>query len=586
MNISDVEKRTGLPSTAIRYYENCGLVQVQRKANGYRTYNEETVALLGQIRQLRELGIGLADIRLWRDGVVTFNELIARRLRTIEDDSKKSRDCRAICEVLLSGAEGAKLLSLTEEFREEMTAESDIPDCPLLLGVDIGTTSISAQVVASDSGVCVQTYNFDHSAAISVDGYPDAFAADADLLIQRTMALIASVTATYKGIASIGIAGQMHGVICLSEDGEILSPLYTWQNGFGQRKTGGNRTICQEITALSGETIPTGYGITTYYALRKLGLLPSNTARIVTVMDLLAARLTGTDPVLHPTNAAALGAYDLAAGAFRGDVLKTLDISPTLLPKVADGYQIVGVYNTADRQIPVAVSIGDNQAGLFGSLADDRMVLVNVGTSSQVSVITDDPASSGGEVRPYFDGNYIRSGAALCGGRAYTLLKNFIRSVAAGLGMEVSDRVIYDYLNRSAEQGKEAPLAVSTQFSGTRTNPDALGSITEIGLHNFTPEALSAGVLRGIINELYQMYTAMGGEGDGVSIVVSGNAMRKNPVLRKICAEVFGKIPLLPLHTEEAAFGAALFGGVSAGIITREDSYTRVHYLDSKEDIE
>lgn len=585
MNISTVEKRTGLPSTAIRYYESRGLITVKRKDNGYRSYDEESVQILLQIRQLRELDISLSDIHLWRDGVVTYSELIAKRLRALDDDSQKSRDRRAVCEALLRGDDPETSL-LTDSFSEEETAEIVLPDCPLLLGIDIGTTSISAQVVASDSGVCVQTYNFDHNAAITVDGYPDAFAADANQLINRATALIASVTATYPTIASIGIAGQMHGVICVDEKGAILSPLYTWQNGFGQRKPDGNRTICEEITALSGETIPTGYGITTYYALRKLGLLPVGTAGIVTIMDLLVARLTGTNPLLHSTNAAAIGAYDLTQGQFKKDVLEKLHIPLSLLPKIATGYWIVGLYDTADWQIPVAVSIGDNQAGLFGSLADDRMVLVNVGTSSQVSVITDDPTASGGEVRPYFDGKYICSGAALCGGRAYTLLKSFIRSIASGLGMDISDRAIYDYLNRAAEEGKDAPLAVSTQFSGTRENPDTRGSITGIGLHNFTPEALSAGVLHGIVEELHQMYTQMGADGNLTGIVASGNAMRKNPVLREICADLFGKPLLLPLHTEEAAFGAALFGGVAAGVILRRDSYAKIRYQDSKEEIE
>lgn len=582
MNISNVEKLTGLPSTAIRYYESRGLITVKRKDNGYRSYDEESVQILLQIRQLRELDIPLSDIRLWRDGVVTRNELIAKRLRALDDDSQKSRDHRAICEALLRG-DDSKISLPTDPFSEEETAEIPLPDCPLLLGIDIGTTSVSAQVVASESGVCVQTYNFDHNASISIDGYPDAFAADSDLLINRTTALVASVTATYPSIASIGVAGQMHGVICTDEKGEILSPLYTWQNAFGQRKPDGKHTICEEITALSGETIPTGYGITTYYALRKLGLLPARTVGIVTVMDLLAARLTDTRPLIHPTNAAAMGAYDLSAGQFKEEVLEQLHIPRSLLPEIADGYRIVGVYNAADRQIPVAVSIGDNQAGLFGSLADDRMVLVNVGTSSQVSVITDNPIASGGEVRPYFDGKYICSGAALCGGRAYTLLKNFIRSIASGLGMDLPDRVIYDYLNRAAERGEKNPLSVSTRFSGTRTDPDVRGSINQIGLDNFTPETLSAGILRGIVEELHQMYTKMSAEHNTVGIAASGNAMRRNPALRKICADLFGKTLLLPLHTEEVAFGAALFGGISAGILTRNESYTKIQYQDAKE---
>ena len=90
MNISTVEKLTGLPSTAIRYYESRGLIMVKRKDNGYRSYDEESVQTLLQIRQFRELDIPLSDIHLWRDGVVTKNELIAKRLRTLDDDSQKS----------------------------------------------------------------------------------------------------------------------------------------------------------------------------------------------------------------------------------------------------------------------------------------------------------------------------------------------------------------------------------------------------------------------------------------------------------------------------------------------------------------
>lgn len=82
------------------------------------------------------------------------------------------------------------------------------------------------------------------------------------------------------------------------------------------------------------------------------------------------------------------------------------------------------------------------------------------------------------------------------------------------------------------------------------------------------------------------MYNQMGVDSNITGIVASGNAMRKNPVLRKICADLFGKNLLLPLRTEEAAFGAALFGGVSAGVILRKDSYAQIRYQDDKKEIE
>ena len=579
MNISDVEKKTGLPSTAIRYYEGRGLISVKRKENGYRDYDEKSVELLLKIRLFRELEIPLSDIRLWRDGVLSENELIAKRLRTLDDDGKKSRDRRAICEALLRGEYRSESPPFSDAFHEEDTAETVVFDCPLLLGIDIGTTTISAQVVASDSGTTVQTYNFDHNAALVLEDYPDAFAADAEKLIGRAMALVASVVDTYPTIASIGITGQMHGVIAIDEAGKILSPLYTWQNQFGQRRLDGGKTVCEEIRDICGESIPTGYGITTCYALKKLGILPGQTAKMVTVSDLFAAYLTGTSPKLHATNAAAMGAFDLTMNCFKREILECLGISPSFLPELLCDYSVVGQYTAKGRSMPVAVAIGDNQAGMFGSLSGECSVLVNVGTGSQVSIVTDDPTPfHEGEVRPYFDGLFIRSGAALCGGGAYAMLKDLVRSVIADFGVTVSDRLVYDYLNRMAEIGMPSPLSVKTTFSGTRADPSQKGEIQEISLRNFTPATLSAGILRGIAEELFGMYSSMHPKRDTAAIVASGNAVRKNPALQRTLAEVFGIRPLIPCHTEEAAFGAALFGGVSAGLLTREDSYHRVRY--------
>lgn len=124
---------------------------------------------------MRELGISLADIRLWRDGVVSRDELIVKRLHTMDDDSVKTQNCRRVCEALLRVDDEATALSHDFTFCEEETTEP-APDAPLLLGIDIGTTSLSAQIVELSSGRTVQTYSFDHNAAINIEGYPDAYA--------------------------------------------------------------------------------------------------------------------------------------------------------------------------------------------------------------------------------------------------------------------------------------------------------------------------------------------------------------------------------------------------------------------------
>lgn len=55
----------------IRHYEAIGLIEAERRANGYRSYGPRDVAVLRFIRHARDLAFPLEDIRkllaLWRD---------------------------------------------------------------------------------------------------------------------------------------------------------------------------------------------------------------------------------------------------------------------------------------------------------------------------------------------------------------------------------------------------------------------------------------------------------------------------------------------------------------------------------------
>ncbi len=59
------------------------------------------------------------------------------------------------------------------------------------------------------------------------------------------------------------------------------------------------------------------------------------------------------------------------------------------------------------------------------------------------------------------------------------------------------------------------------------------------------------------------MYKSMGVNING--IVGSGNGFRKNKELIMVAEKSFGYNLKIPFHTEEAAFGAALYGMISAG---------------------
>lgn len=82
MRIGEVAARTGVSVDALRFYEKKQLIKTQRTANGYRSYPEETLQLVGYIKLAQQLGFSLAEIGenvplLWNSESVS-TDLLAR----------------------------------------------------------------------------------------------------------------------------------------------------------------------------------------------------------------------------------------------------------------------------------------------------------------------------------------------------------------------------------------------------------------------------------------------------------------------------------------------------------------------------
>ncbi|MEU8973233.1 MerR family transcriptional regulator [Streptomyces monashensis] len=63
MKISELARRSGVTTKAVRYYESLGLITPGRLANGYRDYGEDDVRLVREIRALHRLGIPVERTR-------------------------------------------------------------------------------------------------------------------------------------------------------------------------------------------------------------------------------------------------------------------------------------------------------------------------------------------------------------------------------------------------------------------------------------------------------------------------------------------------------------------------------------------
>lgn len=430
-----------------------------------------------------------------------------------------------------------------------------------LIGLDIGTTSISAVAAEVSSGALLRSVTVPNDGILpSPDGVSRL--QDPVRIVETALGLKESLAAEFSPVAAIGVTGQMHGILYLDRAGRAVSPLYTWQDGRGNLPYG-KSTYAAHLSTRSCYPLASGFGLVTHFINREQGLVPSEAVTFCTIQDyialLLARRKT---PLLHASDAASFGCFDLEAHTFDRFAMEKLGFDNAFLPAVTAETAIIGQVGS----IPVAAAIGDNQASVLGSLRENADILVNIGTGSQVSAVVSAPVPfPAGAVRPYVDGKFLLAGSPLCGGRAYALLHRFFARCAELFGGDGRD--IYTVMNdMAAEQPEDHSLTVDTRFCGTRNDPALRGALSEISEDNFTPEQLTRGVLWGMTAELRGLYGEMPLLSPATGLVGSGNAVRKNPVLRRYLEEQFNLPLKLPVHREEAAFGAAVFAAAAAGV--------------------
>lgn len=68
MQVNEVIKQVDMTKRAIKYYEEVGLLSVNKDENGYRNYTEEDIKILKEISVYRKLGISIKDIKVLLEG--------------------------------------------------------------------------------------------------------------------------------------------------------------------------------------------------------------------------------------------------------------------------------------------------------------------------------------------------------------------------------------------------------------------------------------------------------------------------------------------------------------------------------------
>ncbi|MGW1527342.1 MerR family transcriptional regulator [Streptomyces sp. NPDC001588] len=122
--IGELARATGLTVRTIRYWSDEGaLPPVARSSGGYRLYDAASVARLELIRTLRELGLGLADVRRVLGGDSTVAEVAAAHVAALDAQIRALKVTRAVLSTVARRGSSAEEMTLMNKLARLSAAE-------------------------------------------------------------------------------------------------------------------------------------------------------------------------------------------------------------------------------------------------------------------------------------------------------------------------------------------------------------------------------------------------------------------------------------------------------------------------------
>ena len=443
-----------------------------------------------------------------------------------------------------------------------------------LMGLDISTTGAKALII--DAGGAVKAVaNSPQPISQPQPLWSEQNPADWWAGMRRSIQLALAEAGLDGGdISAIGLTGQMHGLVLLDSQGEVLRPSILWndqrtqaQCDYMTERLGEARLI--ELTgnpAVTGFTAPKVLWVrdneSDIYARAAQILLPKDYIRYK-LTDAYATDLAG---------AAGTSLLNVAQRAWSDEVLHALDIPRDWLPPVHEGTEVTSIISAAGAAAtglragtPVVGGGGDQAAGAIGmGCVSPATIGVTVGTSGVVfAPLAQYAYEPQGRLHAFchaVPGAWHLMGVMLS---AAGSLQWYRDSLAA-------DMDFADLLDEAATvpAGSEG-LFFLPYLTGERTpHPDPLARGAFVGLTSRHSRGhLTRAVLEGVAFGLKDSFTliAQAGLPDSYEARISGGGA-KSPVWQQIIADVLDA-PLVNINTTEGgAFGAAVLASVAAGV--------------------
>lgn len=451
-----------------------------------------------------------------------------------------------------------------------------------ILGVDIGTSGtktvlfdLSGNVIASSTGEypMYQPHN----------GWAEQDPRDWWKATCDTIGSVLKKSGADKSeIAGVGLSGQMHGLVMLDKDDNVIRNAILWCD---QRTA----AQCDEITSILGRKklidITANPALTGFTASKILWVRenePENyekCRRILLPKDYIRFMLTG-EYATEVSDASGMQLLDIPNRCWSDEVLSKLGIDRALLGKMYESPEITGkVHSKAAGETGLkegTIVVGgaaDNAAAAVGTgVVKDGLAFATIGTSGVVyahsSEVRIDPKGRVHSFCSAVPGEWLTMGVTLGAGLSLKWFRdNFCYGEIEQAKRE--GRNVYALTDGEAEKIKPGcdRLIYLPYLMGERTphlDPDCRGVFFGLSAMHTRAHLIRA-VMEGVTFSLLDCVLILREMGMDISRMMACGGGGSSPLWRKMLSDMFGCEVTTVASKEGPALGVALLAGVGSG---------------------
>lgn len=263
-----------------------------------------------------------------------------------------------------------------------------------VIGVDLGTSAVKVLLV-NQKGKVVQEVSKNYPLIQEKSGYSEQ---DPEQWVKQTLVGIRELVDNFEGpvskIKGLSFSGQMHGLVLLDEEGNVLRNAILWNDTRTTKqcsdiyeKVGKERFLSiTKNLALEGFTLPKILWVREnepeIFAKASVFLLPK---------DYLRYRLTGKIQ-MDLSDAAGTSLLDIQASDWSDEICESLGLDRELCPPLVQSHDLIGTITDEvatetglDQCTNVYAGGADNACGAIGSgILSEEKTFCSIGTSGVV----------------------------------------------------------------------------------------------------------------------------------------------------------------------------------------------------------